>query len=121
MRVVQLAMLIMSIQFGLGFIQTFGGLGNVPYEPEVTGVEVVEGSHVQTTSEQTHLSFGIMSKIWKMLTWDWIKDLAMPWYSNSESVKALVDFILKALQGLTGIIYGAALIEFIANRVNVLR
>jgi len=121
MRAVQLAMLIMSIQFGLGLIQVFGGFGTIPYESQITGIEVVEEGHIQTTSEQTHLSFNIMSKIWRVLTWDWMKDLAIPWYNTDVGVRSLVDFIINALMGLTGIIYGAALIEFIANRVNVLK
>ena len=121
MRAVQLALLIMSIQFGLGFVQIFGGFGNIPYEQTITHVEIIKQGNVQTAQEQSHLSFSIMSSIRNILLWDWIKNLVQPWYTQDTGIKALIDFIIDALRALTTIIYGAAIIEFIANRVNVLR
>jgi|GEM_PF-2620073 len=121
MRAVQIALFVMSLQLGLGFVAAFGGFGNVPYESTITGVNVLgEQKEVTTTEEQSRLTFGIISRIRDILTWGWIKDFVMPWYHQSQGVKTLVDFICNALTALTGIIYGAALIELIANRVNVL-
>lgn len=120
MRALQLALLLLSIQFGLGFMAVFGSFGYIPYETKMTGINLTGGA-VQTELEQQQLSINIMNAIWNILVWDWIKNFFIPWYYSDSGVKSIVDFVIFMLRSLTGIILGAAFIEFIRNRIDVLR
>lgn len=116
MRAIQLAMLVLSIQFGLGLMAVFGSFGNIPYETEIIKVNITS-QNVQTDIERQQVSFDIMGNFWNILTWGWIKNFFIPWYYTDNGVRSIIDFIILMLRGLTGIIIGAAFIEFVSNRL----
>jgi len=120
MRAVQLALLVMCIQFGLGFMAVFGGYGNIPYEKKIINMNITAGN-VQSEAEQEQASINIMGSLWDILTWGWIRNFFVPWYYTDSGIKAIVDFIIRMLQFLSSVIVGVAFIEFVRNRINVLR
>ena len=113
MRAVQLAMLIMCIQFGMGMIVTSGVFGSsMYYENTVTSVDLPSNTNVLDESEQAQTSNNIFSRIKDALTWGWIKQFFYPAYYTDAEVKTFVDSIQLGLIGISTLIIGAAAIEF---------
>lgn len=112
MRAVQLALLIMCIQFGIGFVVASGVFEGLYYENTLTSIDIPGNTNALDESEQAQTSINIFSAIKDALTWGWIKQFFYPVYNTNAAVKAFVDFIQAGLIALSTVIIGAAAIEF---------
>lgn len=119
MRAIQIALLLLSIQVGLGLVAASGMFSGVYYESEITDYSV-GGNPLQSESEQVQASISGLQSIWNIISWDWITLFFEPWYSNNAGVKGLIDHVLLFLMSLTGLIVVVALVEFVRNRSNIL-
>jgi len=119
-RAVQLALLLICIQVGLGIVASAGLFTGVFYENKLIGVSLPRNISAASETEQISASISMMNVIWNTLTWGWIKDFAQPWYSLDQGVKTFVDSLILFLNSITSIIIAAAFIEFMRNRMQVL-
>lgn len=113
MRAVHLALLIMCIQFGIGVVVVSGVFGNtIYYENTLTSMSLPTNTNALDEGEQAQTSINIFTAIKDALTWGWIKQFFYPAYQTDTGVRVFVDFIQAGLVALSGIIIGAAAIEF---------
>jgi hypothetical protein len=119
MRAIQIALLLLCIQVGLGLVAGSDIFDGVYYESEITDYSVGDNP-LQSESEQVQASISGLQSIWNILSWDWITRLFEPWYSNNVGVKALIDHVLLFLRSLTALLVVVALVEFVRNRSNIL-
>jgi len=120
MRAVQLALLVMCIQVGLGLVAESGAFSGVYFENKLLGVNLPSNISATSEAEQVSASVNIMNSVWNILTWGWIKNYFEPWYSQDAAVKSFVDSLVLFLAAVSGLIIGAGVIEFVRNRINVL-
>lgn len=121
MRAVQFALLVIVVQVSLGLIAVSGLFGDIYYDnaliPTDDGTEFDIGSE----EEQNQFSFdGFRTNVKDIISWGWIKGIAMPWYETNESVKTIVDGVILFLRGITIFLVTVAFFEFIRNRVESL-
>lgn len=119
MRAIQIALLLLCIQVGLGLVAESGIFSGVYYESEITDYDVGDNP-LQSESEQVQASISSLQSIWNILSWDWITRFFEPLYSNDVGVKSLIDHVLLFLRSLTALIVAVALVEFVRNRSNIL-
>ncbi len=119
MRAIQIALLLLCIQVGLGLVAESGMFNGVYYESEITDYSVGDNP-LQSESEQVQASISGLQSMWNIISWDWITRFFEPWYSNNVGVKGLIDHVLLFLRSLTGLIVVVALVEFVRNRSNIL-
>ena len=120
MRAVQLALLVVSIQVGLGIITESGLFSGTFYESSLTNIQLPSSPSATSESEQSQASINVMNTVWNALTWGWIKTYFEPFYSMDAGVKGLVDHLVTFLNSLSAFLIGIAFIEFARNRINVL-
>ena len=120
MRAVQIALLIICIQVGLGIINASGLFRGYFYEAEITNVDLPEEVSAMTEAEQEQANINIMNAIWDTLTWGWISYYFEPFYSSDTAVKGFVDVIIIFLGTISSLIIGIAFVEFLRNRIDVL-
>ena len=120
MRAVQIALLVICIQVGLGLVATANIFGKLYYESELTNVNFPSGASAISESEQTQISINVMNTVFNALTWGWIKIFFEPYYSLDAQTKIFVDKVVFFLNSVSLFVIGIAFIEFIRNRVSVL-
>lgn len=122
MRAVQIALLVVCIQIMGGIITTTGLFGSMYYESSISSPSWYGTSATaQTAEEQQALSFNIMSSMWNILTWGWIKYYFEPLYSNVPSVKSIIDALILGLNGLSAYLIGISFLQFLRNLIQPLR
>lgn len=119
MRAIEIAVVVISIQIGMGIIVESGLFSGVYYESEITGIDLGENPSIGTDSELSQSSSNFLNRMWNALTWGWIKQYFEPLYSNNISIHNFIDVIIKFLRLISGIVIGAAFVEFARNRVDV--
>jgi len=119
-RAAQVALMVISIQIGIGIITVTGLFGNFYYESEITGIDIGNSSSYSSDVEQAQTSVNIMNVITNALTWGWIKEYVLPWYNTNSSFKSFIDYIIMFLNSVSAILIGIAVLEFVRNRVDVL-
>jgi len=120
MRAVQMALLIISIQIGMGIVVESGMFPGNYYENTIPDVDIPKNISALSETEQEQASNNIMNAIFDVLTWNWIKNFFQPYYSLDSNIRSFIDHLIKLLNGLNVIITGSAFIEMIRNRVDVL-
>lgn len=120
MRAVQIALLVISIQIGMGIIAVSGLYEGNYYEKELVGVDMPNTTSALSESEQQQTSVNFLNRAWKALTWGWVIDFFQPWYSLNAGLKSFIDSLILLLNGISSFIIGVALLEFFRNRINVL-
>lgn len=120
MRAVQIALLVICLQIGIGLIAESGLFTKTYFESSITNVNVPSEVSALNTDEQVQESYNIMTDLWNILSWGWIKTFFEPLYSQDEATKKFVDHILLFLRSITSFVIGVAFIEFVRNRLNVL-
>jgi len=120
MRAVQIALLIICIQAGIGLVTVSSLYGDIYYENELLPDVSSDSIDAMSETEQIQASVGVMNRVWDALSWGWVKIYFMPLYNTSSATQSFIDSLILFLQSITGIIIGIALIEFVRNRPNVL-
>jgi hypothetical protein len=120
MRAVQIALIVICIQVGMGLVTVSGLYGDMYYESKITSVNLPSNVSALTEVEQTQAGTNIMNAIWNTITWGWIKFYFEPLYSNYSIVKNFIDLFIAFLDVISGIIIGVAFLEFIRNRTDIL-
>jgi len=120
MRAVQIALLVISIQVGMGIITESGLFTGNFYENTLINIEMPTNPSATSEEEQVQASINVMNTIWNALTWGWIKHYFEPFYSLNSGVKNFVDHIILFLNSLSAFLIGIAFVEFARNRLNVL-
>ena len=120
MRAVQIALLIISIQIGMGIVVESGLFNGTFYENQITGINMASNASALSDTEQNQASINIMNTVFNTLTWGWIKDFFQPWYSLDSGLKSFIDHLILLLNSISTFIIGVAFIEFVRNRINVL-
>ena len=120
MRAVQIALVVICIQVGLGIVTVSGLFNGIYYESQLTNVNLPRNVSALSTEEQTQASINVMNTVFDALTWGWIKIYFEPFYSNDTATHTLIDYIVTFLNAVSLFIIGVALIEFVRDRVEVL-
>lgn len=119
MRAVQLTILVICLQIGLGFVATSGLFPGVFYEPNVVGALNLGNPSATDITSQTLASVNALNIIFKIATWTWIADLFQP-LMNADitgATSALVWFGIGGLNVLTIYLVGIVIIQFVRNLV----
>jgi len=119
MRAIDIAIVVISIQIGMGIIAESGLFSGVYFENEITGIDLGENPSIGTDTELLQSSTNFLNRMWNALSWGWIKQYFEPLYSNSTSIHNFIDAIVNFLRTISGIVIGAAFVEFARNRVDV--
>ena len=120
MRAVQLALIVICIQVGLGLVTATGLFTGIWYESEITGIVMPSDPLASSDSEQSQTSINIFNTVIDTLTWGWIKHYFEPLYSMNSQVATFVNTLVSFLNVISSIIIGAGFIEFVRNRIDVL-
>lgn len=116
----QLALLILCLQAGIGIVVISGLFGNsIHYENKITGISLPNQTSGFSDIEQTQTAWDIVGGSIDAISWGWIKDF-FPFYYMDTVAKNIVDGIILFLRAATTIIIGAAAIEFMRNQARVL-
>lgn len=122
MRAVQLGILILCIQGGIGLVAMSNIFSGSYYESSIlNGMEGMPSSlSASSENEQLLGSVGAFNRLLSSLTWGWVIQLAEPFgYYTDAGVRAFADLIVTTLRLISLALIGAATIEFIRNQVNV--
>lgn len=120
MRAVQLALLVICIQFGIGLVVESGLFTGMYFENTLTDVSLPSDMSALDIVEQDQVSINIFTMVKNTLTWGWLIQFFQPAYANDTATRTFVNTILVLLRSATGIIIGAAVLEFFRNRTSVL-
>jgi len=120
MRLVEIALLVISIQIGMGLVTISGLFPNIPYEKSVTEIQAPANPESTNAWEQMLAAISSFNKIVNSLTWGWIAEFFKPWYYYDIGLRNFVDNLITFLRVITAIIIMAAGIEFIRNRTGIL-
>ena len=120
MRAVQIALLIISIQIGMGLVVESGLFSGSFYENDITGIDISTNASALSDTEQSQTSINIMNTVFNVLAWGWIKDFFQPYYNLDTGVKTFIDHLILLMNSVSAFIIGIAFIEFVRNRVDVL-
>lgn len=120
MRAVQLALLIMMIQAGIGIMVESGIYNGIYFENKLTNFDISGSPSALSDTEQTQASISVMNRVFDSLTWGWISQFFEPMYTNDAAVHAFIDSIVLFLRSVSLFVLGIAFIEFVRNQVNVL-
>lgn len=121
MRIVQIALFLLCLQAGIGFIVISTIYGDaIYYESEITNYEA-PSDPAQTEEEQRQASISGMSQLWDIVAWGWIIQYFQPLYSNDVGVQAFVDKIIFFFQSITSLLVTIALVEFVRNHTTILK
>jgi len=120
MRLVEIALLVILIQMGMGLVTVSGLFPSVPYEKSITDIQGPANPESTNAWEQMLAAIESFNRIVDSLTWGWIAEYFKPWYYYDAGLRAFVDTLIKFLRGITIVIIMAAGIEFIRNRTGIL-
>lgn len=120
MRFTHIALMVLSIQMGMGLIHLTGLFGDSYYEADILDVEVPESPDALSEIEQLQAAVKYFNMLVDSLTWGWIKTLFMPWYNQDATLQAFIDKFVDFLNLLSIILVGLGVIEFVRNQTNVL-
>lgn len=120
MRAVQLALLIICIQLGIGLVVESGLFNGMYFENTITGVNLPTDLEALDSVEQDQVSINIFTIVKNTLTWGWLIQFFQPAYANDTTTRIFVNTLMALLTSATGIIIGAAVLEFFRNRTSVL-
>lgn len=122
MRAIQIALLVICLQVGLGLVASTGLFGGMYYESGITGSpdEIPGSSSFLEETEQEQTTITIMNALWNIVTWSWITSLFEPFYSQNPAFGAFIDKIVVFVNAVCYFIVGVAFIEFVRNRINTL-
>jgi len=120
-RAAQIALAVMCIQIGMGFIVVSGLFGDLYYENKITDVKITRNTTSYTSDiERAGTISDPINWIRNVLMWGWIKQYVLPWYNNDVGFKAFIDYLIAILNSVAFFIYLLALLEIYANRVDTL-
>jgi len=122
MRAVEIALLILCLQIGLGLVATTGLFSGMYYESEITDSpgDLPGTGEYGDEMEQEQTAAGVMEALWNIVTWGWISDFFEPFYSQNADLASFVDTLSLMIGGIANFIVGVAFITFIRNRVSIL-
>ncbi len=120
MKAVELALLILCIQAGIGLVVVTGLFNNSMYFENTMTINLPDNMSAIDQNEQDQSTINVLNSVIDTLSWGWIKQFFQPWYSNNAGVTSLVDHLLFFLRTITGLIIGAAILEIFRNRTDVL-
>jgi len=119
MRAVDLAILLICLQAGIGIVGASTLFSNTFYESDITAQPSLTDPASISTTEQEQLGFDVFNYLRNILTWGWITTYFEPVYSNVAGVKIFVDAIIVFLNGICYTVYLIALVEVIRNQTRV--
>jgi len=120
MRLVEIALLVILIQMGMGLVTVTGLFPSISYEKSLTDIQTPSNPESTNTWEQMLAAINSFNTIVNSMTWGWIAEYFKPWYYYDSGLRNFVDTLITFLRGITAIIIMAAGIEFIRNRTGVL-
>jgi len=121
MRAVQIALLVASIQIGMGLVTMSGLFSGIYYESTLTNALSITGNpSAASETEQVQISIDVMNTVRQTLFWGWVTQYFEPLYSMDAATKYLVDGLVVFLNLVSAFIFGIAFIEFARNNLNVL-
>jgi len=116
MRAIEIMLLIMCINIGIGVIGLTGLFSPKHYEKSLTQIGEWGNPSAVFEEEKTKVSYNIIEDVFRILTWDWIKDYFQPLYSMDENVKRVVDGFTIFMGGINMVLIGAATLQLL-NRL----
>ena len=114
MRIIEIALYVLSFQFALGLIMVSGFIpGGFSYDSNLLSYNSPGEMSALNEWEQIGASVNSMNQaIQKVAFWSWIKDYTQPYYSQNTEVYKFVNFLIFGLNILMSLLIGGALIEF---------
>lgn len=120
MRAIQIALLVICIQIGMGIVTESGLFSGVLFENRLTNVAMPANPASASDAELLQANTDVFNRVINALTWGWLTNYFEPFYSGDAATKVFVDTIVTFMNTISGIIIGIALIQFIRNQVSVL-
>jgi hypothetical protein len=118
MRFVDIAVLVLCIQIGMGIVTVSGLFGASYYESSNMDMNIGDPKTLSEI-EQTQVSFDILNFLRTALTWDWIHTYFSPIYPYSSGAEAIVTYVVYGLDILSGVLFSIAFLEFVRNIRNM--